>query len=253
MSGRAGAAGRGLALIGRWGIFCARAARAAVAPPPPLRWILEEAYRIGVGSVFIVCAVAAFIGGTIALQGYHAFKEFGGEGLVGIFVALACVREMGPIVAGSMVAAKAGTAMAASIAAMRVKGQIDAMEAMAVDPYRALVAPRVAAALVALPLLVLFADFFTVLAGYLVAVHQLGVNGGAFMENVRAHAGTTDVLYGMAKGAVFAVMISTLCCFHGFFSEPGPEGVGKATNRAVVSVCVACIILNYLLSEMMYG
>ena len=108
-------------------------------------------------------------------------------------------------------------------------------------------------ALVALPLLVLFADFFTVLAGYLVAVHQLGVNGGAFMENVRAHAGTTDVLYGMAKGAVFAVMISTLCCFHGFFSEPGPEGVGKATNRAVVSVCVACIILNYLLSEMMYG
>lgn len=248
-----GAAARELARVGRWGIFCAHTAREALAAPPPVSWVLEEAYRIGVGSLFIVCAIAVFIGSTIALQGYYAFKEFGGEGLVGIFVALACVREMGPIVAGSMVAAKAGTAMAASIAAMRVKGQIDAMEVMAVNPYRALVAPRIAAALIALPLLVVFADFFTVLSGYLVAVHQLGVNPGTFMENVRAYTGLTDVLYGMVKGAVFALMISTLSCFQGFYSEPGPEGVGKATNRAVVSVCVVCIILNYLLSEMMYG
>jgi phospholipid/cholesterol/gamma-HCH transport system permease protein len=242
-----------LAHAGRWGIFCARTARAAAAAPPPLAWVLEEAYRIGVGSLFIVCAVALFIGSTIALQGWHAFRQFGGEGLVGIFVALACVREMGPIVAGSMVAAKAGTAMAASIAAMRVKGQIDALEVMAVNPYRALAAPRIAASLLALPILVIFADFFTVLAGYLVAVHQLGVDPGTFMENVRSSIGLSDLWYGMAKGAVFAAMISTLSCCHGFHSAPGPEGVGRATNRAVVSVCVVCIVVNYFLSELMYG
>lgn len=244
---------RFLGLAGRWGLFSARAVRLIVAAPPRAAWVLEEAYRIGVGSIFIVCTIAVFIGSTIALEGHHAFSQFGGEGLVGIFVALACVREMGPIVAGSMVAAKAGTAMAASIAAMRVKGQIDAMEVMAVDPYRALVAPRIVAAILALPLLVVFADFFAVLAGYLVAVYQLGVNAGTFMENVRSHTGMSDILYGMAKGAVFAVMISTLSCFHGFYSAPGPEGVGRATNRAVVSVCVVCIILNYILSEIMYG
>ena len=242
-----------LARIGRWGIFSARAARLTVTAPPRAAWVIEEAFRIGVGSLFIVCAISFFIGSTIALQGYYAFREFGGEGLVGIFVTLACVREMGPIVAGSMVAAKAGTAMAASIAAMRVKGQIDALEVMAVNPYRALVAPRLIAALIALPLLVVVAGFFTVLAGYLVAVHQLGVNPGTFLENVRSYTGMTDVLYGMVKGAFFAVMICTLSCYQGFYSEPGPEGVGRATNRAVVSVCVVCIILNYILSEIMYG
>lgn len=246
-------AARAVAQAGRWGIFTARTVRALFAPPPRAAWVIEEAYRIGAQSLFIVCAVSFFIGSTIAIQGYHAFREFGGQGLVGIFVALACVREMGPIVAGSMVAAKAGTAMAASIAAMRVKGQIDALEVMAVNPYRALAAPRLIAALLALPLLVVFADFFTVLAGYLVAVYQLGVEPGTFIENVRAYAGMTDVLYGMVKGAVFAAMISTLSCCQGFHSEPGPEGVGRATNRAVVSVCVVCIILNYLLSEIMYG
>jgi phospholipid/cholesterol/gamma-HCH transport system permease protein len=244
---------RALAQIGRWGIFSARAACLTVTAPPRAEWVLEEAYRIGVGSLFIVCAIAFFIGSTVALQGWHAFREFGGEGLVGIFVALACVREMGPIVAGSMVAAKAGTAMAASIAAMRVKGQIDALEVMAVNPYRALAAPRIIAALIALPLLVVFADFFAVLAGYLVAVHQLGVDAGTFMDNVRSYTGTADLLYGMVKGAIFAVMISTLSCFHGFYSGAGPEGVGRATNRAVVSVCIVCIVLNYFLSELMYG
>lgn len=242
-----------LAHAGRWGIFCARTARAAAAAPPRPAWVIEEAYRIGVESLFIVCAVAFFIGSTIALQGWHAFRQFGGEGLVGIFVALTCVREMGPIVAGSMVAAKAGTAMAASIAAMRVKGQIDALEVMAVNPYRTLAAPRIAASLLALPLLVIFSDFFSVLAGYLVAVHQLGVDPGTFVENVRATIGAVDLWYGMAKGAVFAVMISTLSCCQGFHSAPGPEGVGQATNRAVVSVCAVCIILNYFLSELMYG
>ena len=242
-----------IAEVGRWGLFSARALRWTAAAPPLPGNILEEAYRIGVQSLFIVCAIAFFIGSNITLQGYYAFKEFGGQNLVGIFVALACVREMGPIVAGSMVAAKAGTAMAASIAAMRVKGQIDALEVMGVNPFWYLIAPRFIAALIALPILVLFADFITVAAGYLVAVYQLGVNPGTFMENVIAHTGMSDILFGMIKGAVFAILICLLSCYQGYYSEPGPEGVGRATNRAVVSVCVICIIVNYLLSELMYG
>ncbi|MCX6357175.1 MAG: ABC transporter permease, partial [Candidatus Aureabacteria bacterium] len=116
-----------IAGVGRWGIFAARVARWTIAAPPFFLNVLEELYRTGVQSLSIVVPVSLFIGANIALQGYHAFREFGGQNMVGIFVALACVREMGPIVAGSMVAAKAGTAMAAAIAAMRVKGQIDAL------------------------------------------------------------------------------------------------------------------------------
>lgn len=242
-----------LARVGRWGLFITAAARGACAPPPPPARILEEAYRIGVQSLLIVCAVAFFIGSTIALQGYYAFREFGGQDMVGIFVALACVREMGPIVAGAMVAAKAGTAMAAAIATMRVKGQIDALEVMAVNPLRYLVAPRLIASLIALPLLVVCADFVSVLAGYLVSVWQLGVNGGTFIDNVTAYVGMRDVFFGMIKGMVFGALICLLSCYQGYYSQPGPEGVGRATNRAVVSVCVVCIIVNYLLSELMYG
>ncbi|MCX6354337.1 MAG: ABC transporter permease [Candidatus Aureabacteria bacterium] len=242
-----------LAQVGRWGIFSFTAARWTCSAPPALGSVLWEAYQIGVQSLSIVCVIAFFIGSTIALQGYYAFREFGGQNLVGIFVALACVREMGPIVAGSMVAAKAGTAMAATIATMRVKGQIDALEVMAVNPYRYLISPRLLASLIALPLLVVFADFITVFAGYLVAVYQLGVNSGTFLENVATYIGMRDVFFGMIKGGVFALLICLLSCYQGYYSQPGPEGVGRATNRAVVSVCIICIIMNYLLSEMMYG
>ncbi|MDD5556478.1 MAG: ABC transporter permease [bacterium] len=242
-----------LAEAGRWGIFSGRVLRRAAGGPPAAGRVIEEAYRIGVQSLLLVCAIAVFIGANIALQGYHAFREFGGQDLVGIFVALACVREMGPIVAGSMVAAKAGTAMAAAVATMRVKGQIDALEVMAVDPYRHLVLPRLAAAVLALPLLVLFAVACSVAAGYAVAVHQLGVSPATFLDNVAAYTGTRDVLFGMAKGAVFGVFITLLACYQGFASASGPEGVGRATNRAVVSICVVCIIVNYLMSELMYG
>ena len=242
-----------LAQVGGWGIFSAHTMGWAFGSPPLVANVFEEAYRIGVQSLLIVCVIAAFIGGNIALQGYYVFKEFGGQNLVGIFVALTCVREMGPIVAGSMVAAKAGTAMAASIAAMRVKGQIDALEVMAVNPYRYLIVPRLVAALIALPLLVVFADFFTVAAAYCVSVFQLGVSSGACMENVAEYTAMSDVLFGMAKGMVFALLICLLSCYQGCHSEPGPEGVGMATNRAVVSVCVVCIMVNYFLSEMMYG
>jgi phospholipid/cholesterol/gamma-HCH transport system permease protein len=206
-----------------------------------------------VESTFIVCTISFFIGSTIALQGYYAFSEFGGQNLVGIFVALACVREMGPIVAGSMVAAKAGTSIAAHIATMRVKNQIDALEVMAASPYRYLMVPRFIAALLSLPLLVLFADIVTVGAGYIVSVYQLGVNPGTYTDSVTNVIGITDIYFGMIKGLVFAVFISLLSCYQGFYSLPGPEGVGKATNRAVVSICIICIIVNYLLSEIMYG
>ncbi|MCX6357072.1 MAG: ABC transporter permease, partial [Candidatus Aureabacteria bacterium] len=131
--------------------------------------------------------------------------------------------------------------------------QIDALEVMAVNPYRYLIAPRLIACVVALPLLVIFADLATLVSGYLVAVYQLGVNAGVFIQSVQSSVGMRDIFMGMLKGAVFAIFICTLSCYQGFYSLPGPEGVGRATNRAVVSVCIICIMLNYLLSEIMYG
>jgi phospholipid/cholesterol/gamma-HCH transport system permease protein len=239
--------------LGRLAIFTGRVLRRLCSTPPVLGNLLEESYRVGVQSLFIVCAVAAFIGSNIALQGYFAFKAFGGQNLVGIFVALACVREMGPIVAGSMVAAKAGTGMATAIATMRVKGQIDALEVMGVNSYWYLIVPRLIAALIAMPLLVVFADLITVFSGYLVSVYQLGVSSGTFIENVIQYTRMSDVLFGMTKGIVFGFLICLLSCYQGYYSQPGPEGVGRATNRAVVSVCIICIMVNYLMSELMYG
>jgi len=220
---------------------------------PSCRLFMEEAYRVGIRSLPIVCSVAFFIGSNIAIQGFSLFKEFGGESLVGMFVGLASIREMAPIVAGSMVAAKSGSEMAASIANMRIKNQIDAMEVMAVNPFRYLMAPKFLAVILMVPLLTLVADFFCLASGYIVSVYQLHVNSGVFMLNLANFITSQDILFSMFKGFVFGIIICILSCFFGFYSKPGALGVGQATNRSIVSIASLAIIINFFLSELMYG
>lgn len=238
---------------GRRILFTLRVLTTVCTTPPAPRLIISQFYRTGVQTLPIVCIIAGFVGGNIALQGYYTFSQFGGQNFIAIFITLATLREMAPIVAGAMTAARAGTAMSSEIATMRIKGQIDALRVMAIDPYRQLAVPRLFAAFLALPLLVLFADFVAMACAYVVAVHQFGLDSGFFMAQVTAHARIADLFLGMAKGAVFGVIIGLLCCYEGFFAHPGPEGVGRATNRAVVSVCIACSVMNYIMSQIMYG
>lgn len=239
--------------IGRIGYFAWDTVRWIFIARPNFQLFVEETHRVGIRSLPIVGAVAFFIGSNIAIQGYSLFREFGGESLVGMFVGLAAIREMAPIVAGAMVAAKSGSEMAASIANMRIKNQIDAMEVMAVNPFWYLMVPKFLAVLVVMPLLALVADFFCLASGYIVSVYQLKVNSGVFMLNLANFVTPRDIFFSMLKGLVFGVVICILSCYFGYHSKPGARGVGLATNRSIVTISALSIVINYFLSELMYG
>lgn len=226
---------------------------AAVSKPPPPLQVLEEAYKIGVRSLPILLIVSAFVGSNLALQGYNAFLPLGGQGLVGLFVALAGVREMAPIMVGAMVAAKAGTEMASQIAVMRMRDQIDALKMMSVDPHWYLIVPRLLGILVMLPALTMVSIFVLMVAAWLVATAQLGLNGHDFIEQAANATMGVDLAWCSVKAFVFGVVICLVSCFYGFTAKPGPKGVGVATNAAVVTSAVVCAFLNYLISELAFA
>lgn len=238
---------------GSFAWFCWDFARSSLTRPPPPGRIAEEAYRIGVQSLPVLLTISVFVGTNLSLQGYNAFVPLGGQRLVGMFVALAGVRELAPIIAAAMVAAKAGTEMASQIAVMRTRDQIDALEVMAVNPYWWLITPRLAGILLVMPALTVISIFTTLCAAYVVATAQLGLNGAEFLSFVRDSIDGRDFLYGEMKGVVFGAVICMVSCYCGFHSTKGPEGVGQATNSAVVVSSVLCVTLNYVVSQVLYG
>ncbi|OGP86435.1 MAG: hypothetical protein A2Y95_08320, partial [Deltaproteobacteria bacterium RBG_13_65_10] len=197
------AMGRGvggmLSEVGAIGLFVIKTISVALTTLPNLRRFADECYSIGIQSLFVVCSVGAFIGMSTALVGFATLQDLGAQNLVGIFIGIATVRELGPAVAAFMVAAKAGSGMAAHIATMRVKEQIDAMEVQAVNPFWYLIVPRFLAIMVVLPILVIWNDFFMLGTGYLIAVLQLKVNRGAVMQNLLDTISTDDFTKGMIK------------------------------------------------------
>ncbi len=242
-----------LSAIGRFSSFCLAFFRATAARRPPPGQTLLEAYRIGVRSLPVLLVISVFIGTNLVLQGYHAFKPLGGQRLVGMFVALAGVRELAPIIAASMVAAKAGTEMASQIAVMRTRDQIDALEVMAVNPLWWLVTPRFLAIVLVMPALTVVAIFTMLVASYAVATLQLGLNGSDFLALLRASVDGRDFVAGQLKGVVFGAIICLVSCYCGFASAKGPEGVGQATNAAVVLSSVVCVSVNFIVSQVLYG
>lgn len=243
----------GLAGVGRFGFFLARAFRACALHPPSWARLLEEMYRIGVRSLPILLIISTFVGTNLALQGYSAFEPLGGQSLIGMFVALAGVREMAPIMVAAMVASKAGTEMASQIAVMRIRDQIDALEVMAIDPYGYLIVPRLLGILLTIPALSVMSTFTLIGAAWVVATVQLNLNGHEFLSLVVQNTRPLDLAFTMVKSLVFGAVICLVSCWYGFTSRPGPAGVGRATNLAVVVSAVTCALLNYLLSEVFYG
>jgi phospholipid/cholesterol/gamma-HCH transport system permease protein len=233
--------------------FVGRAVWIAFSTLPSWRVLMDELTSIGFGSLAVVTCISIFVGMNISLQGYYTFKQVGAQDMIGVFVGLSCVREMGPVGAAAMVAAKCGTDMAARIGTMRVKQQIDALEVMAVNPIWLLVVPKVLAMIIVLPLLVVLTDYFSLLAGYFVAVIHLKVNAGLYWSGIADYLSMADIWKGMIKGAVLGAIISFISCYCGFTAYGGAEGVGRATNRAVVFSCVLGIVANYFLSEVMFS
>jgi phospholipid/cholesterol/gamma-HCH transport system permease protein len=199
-----------------------------------------------------VIITGGFTGMVLALQTYYGFRRFSSEGLVGATVALSMTRELGPVLTALMVTGRAGSAMAAELGSMRVSEQIDALTVMALSPVKYLVVPRVLASLFMLPVLTVIADFTGILGGYFVGVKLLGINEGVFIARMIKYVSLDDIYNGLAKAAVFGVILSVISCYKGFYTRGGAEGVGRATTEAVVASSVTILISDYVLTSLMF-
>jgi phospholipid/cholesterol/gamma-HCH transport system permease protein len=190
---------------------------------------------------------------VLALQSYTGFARFQAEGAVATVVVLSMTRELGPVIAGLMVAGRIGASMAAEIGTMRVTEQIDALVTLSTNPFKYLVVPRVLAAVAMLPILVLIADIIGVLGGYLVAVYKLNFNMSSYLRQTVDFLEWMDVISGLVKAAVFGFLIAMLGCFHGYNSGGGAQGVGRATTNSVVSASIMILVVDYMLTELFFA
>lgn len=219
-------------------------------PGSPLR-ILKQIEFIGAKSLFVILLTAAFSGMVLGLQGYYTLAKFGSEGMLGAAVALSLVRELGPVLSALMVTGRAGSAITAEIGIMRISEQIDALEAMALDPFRYLVTPKLIAAMIALPLLCAIFDVVGIYGGWLVGVKLLGVNPGAYFYEMEKAVSLRDVCSGVAKSFSFGVIIAWIGCYKGYFAGRGAEGVSRATTEAVVMISVLILVWDYFLTSVL--
>lgn len=206
---------------------------------------------VGVQSLFLVGLVGLFTGMVFAVQTAYGFRRFGAENLVGGVVALTLSREMAPVLSAIMVAARAGSGMAAQLGNMRATEQIDALETMAVSPVQYLIVPRVLAGLVMVPVLALV--FFAVGIGgaYLIGVVVLSLDAGVFVDRIQQLLDKKDLIQGLVKALVFGYAVTLISCRHGYFAAGGAEGVGRATTRAVVWSVVGVFFLDYVITAML--
>ena len=189
----------------------------------------------------------------IAIQTYSGFSKFGAESAVATVVLISVTRELAPVLSALMVAGRIGAAMAAEIGTMRVTEQIDALVTLSANPFRYLMAPRLWAGVVVMPLLVLFGDIIGIFGGYVVGVYKLDFNPANYINATMQNLQAIDVISGMVKAGVFGFIISIMGCYHGYRSKGGAQGVGEATTNAVVSSSILILIFNYLITEMFFS
>ena len=215
--------------------------------------VLRQMVEIGYFSLPVVGLTALFAGMVLALQSYTGFARFSAEGVIANVVVLSITRELGPVLAGLMVAGRIGAAMAAEISTMRVTEQVDALTTLSTNPMNYLVAPRLIAGLTMMPFLVLVADVIGVFGGYLVSIYKLGFNASTYLHRTWDFLEAEDVISGLVKAAVFGFIITLMGCYHGYHSRGGAQGVGAATTNAVVSACILILCFDYILTEMFFA
>jgi phospholipid/cholesterol/gamma-HCH transport system permease protein len=242
-----------LAHIGRLSVFTGTALAAIVAPPIYWRLIGQQIMRIGYYSLPVVGLTAFFTGGALALQIYLGGNRYGAEAIVPQIVVLGITRELGPVIAGLMVAGRVAAAIAAEIGTMKVTEQIDALTTLATNPIKYLVVPRLIAAVLCMPVLVGIADSIGVFGGYVVATQSLGFSGGIYLKNTVDFATQQDIVSGLIKAAAFGFIIALMGCYNGFNSKGGAQGVGNATTAAVVSSSILILAANYLLTTLLFS
>ncbi|HTW35641.1 MAG TPA: ABC transporter permease [Rhizomicrobium sp.] len=241
-----------LAETGRLALFTFSAITHCVRAPIYWRMLGLQMARIGYFSLPVVGLTAFFTGGALALQIYVGSNRFGVESVVPNIVVLGITRELGPVIAGLMVAGRVAAAIAAELGTMRVTEQIDALTTLSTNPMKYLVVPRLVASVVTLPLLVLVADAIGVFGGYAVSTESLGFNGATYIKNTVDFVTHGDVMSGVIKAAVFGFVIALMGCYNGFHSKGGAQGVGAATTNAVVSSSILILAANYFLTSVLF-
>jgi phospholipid/cholesterol/gamma-HCH transport system permease protein len=242
-----------LAEIGRVVLFIKDALLQGLTPTFYVRQTLEQMWRIGYNSLPVVGMTAFFTGGALALQIYLGSSRFNAEGLVASIVALGITRELGPVLAGLMVAGRVGASVAAELGTMRVTEQIDALVTLSTNPFKYLVGPRLVAAVVTLPILVAIGDTIGIMGGYIVGTRSLGFNSYAYIKNTADFLHMDDFTSGLIKAAVFGFIIALMGCYHGFNSKGGAQGVGRATTNAVVSAAILILASNFALTSLLFS
>jgi len=237
---------------GRLTIFTALGVSHCFRPPLYPRLIGRQLIDMGFYSLPVVGLTALFTGMVLALQAHTGFS-FAAETGVAIIVVLSVTRELGPVIAGLMVAGRIGAAIAAEIGTMRVTDQIDALSTLSTNPYKYLVVPRLIAGTVALPMLVFIADIIGVFGGYLVGTYTLGYNPSTFLDQMLDNVATDDVASGLAKSAVFGFIVALMGCYYGYHSKGGAHGVGAATTHAVVSASIMILLTDYLMTALFFS
>jgi len=240
-------------IAGRLALFALQGIVHAVRPPYYLRETGKQMIEIGYYSLPVVGMTAIFTGMVLALQSYTGFSRFNAESAIATVVVLSMTRELGPVLAGLMVAGRIGAAMAAEIGTMRVTEQIDALVTLSTNPFKYLVAPRLVAGALMLPCLVLIADVIGVLGGYVISIYKLGFNPATYIKNTWDFLKTIDVVSGLVKAAVFGFIVSLMGCYHGYHSKGGAQGVGQATTNAVVSASILILAFNYMITALFFG
>ncbi len=239
--------------LGAIALFAAEAVSHLVRPPFYGRLVLRHFIEIAYFSLPVVALTAVFTGMVLALQSYTGFARFNAEGAVANVVVLSITRELGPVLAGLMVAGRIGAAFAAEIGTMRVTDQIDALTTLSTNPQKYLVAPRLLAATLALPLLVVVADILGVMGGWIIGTTKLGFSSLTYLKATMDFLQVSDVVSGLVKASVFGFIIALMGCWCGYNSRGGAQGVGGATTSAVVTSSILILALDYILTEIFFA
>ena len=233
-----------ITLFGVRGLFC------IIFPPFYVKSFLSAFIRIGFTSLPVIGLTAIFTGAALALNIYAGSLRFNAESFLPQILGVSLTRELGPVLAALMLAGRSASAMAAEIGTMRVTEQIDAMSTLAVKPFNYLIAPRILATMIAMPLLVLIADIIGIYGGWLVAVYALDFSGTVFIRNLEDFLALRDVTSGLIKAVIFGFLIALSGCYYGYRSSGGAQGVGNATRTAVVAAAVMILASNYVMTAL---
>ena len=214
--------------------------------------VIRQMNAVGVGSLWLVVVVSVFTGAVAAVQAAYQFSTVVPLKYIGSVIMRSVIIELGPVLTALIVGGRVGSSIAAELGAMKVTEQIDALRAMAINPVRYLVVPRVVACVIMIPVLTIFADAIAIFGGFVVSITSIGVSAHTYTTSLKDFFYMKDLVSGLVKAVMFGGIIGTMGCYYGFATEGGAEGVGVATTRAVVSACVLILISDYVLANVLF-